>query len=127
MKTIGLEQSVVAVVCAISAGVHAALIREHLAENLGARLGFLAATIALGALAVVLGRRPASTATLAVAAGTFAGLIGAYAFAVTTGLPVLHPDADPLTTVGIATKAIETVGLLAASHALIHEPRGRLA
>jgi hypothetical protein len=127
MRSIGLEQKIVAVVCAISAGIHAALVQEHFGETLGAGLGFLAATTVLGALALVLSRSPAGAGTLGIAAATFAALIGTYAFAVTTGLPVLHPEADPATGLGIATKAIEAVGLLAASRALVHQPKGRLA
>ena len=45
------------------------------------------------ALAVWLTLRPASVAApLAAAAAVFAGLLGSYALAVTTGLPVLHPE-----------------------------------
>lgn len=127
MWRIGPEQRIVAVVSAVSAGVHGALVQEHFAETVAAGLGFLAATIVLGALAVGLSRSPAGPMTLTLAGATFAALIGTYAFAVTTGLPILHPGADPLTALGIATKAIEAVGLLAASHAVVHQTKGRLA
>ena len=41
-----------------------------------------------------------------------------YALAVTTGLPFLHPDPEPVDGLALATKAIETVGLLAATSLL---------
>ena len=37
-----------------------------------------------------------------------------YALAITTGLPVLHPDPEPVDGLALATKAIEAAGLLAA-------------
>ena len=43
-----------------------------------------------------------------------AGLLVAYAFAVTTGVPVLHPDTEPADGLGLATKAVELFGLLSA-------------
>jgi hypothetical protein len=50
-----------------------------------------------------------------------AGLIASYALAITTGLPVLHPEPEPLDRLALVTKAIEAVGLLAAAH-LVRRP-----
>lgn len=117
-----LERDLVILVCGISAGVHAALTPHHLGEGLGAGLGFLAATVVLAGLAVVLTR---SEAPLALALGvlTLAGLLGGYALAITTGVPLLQPEPEPVDRLALATKAVEVVGLVAAIHLL---PRGRL-
>ena len=49
-----------------------------------------------------------------------AGLLVAYALAITSGVPVLHPDPEPVDRLALATKAVEVVGLLAAAHLLLH-------
>ena len=38
--------------------------------------------------------------------------------AVTTGIPVLHPDVDPVEGLAVATKAVEAVGLVIAARGL---------
>ena len=38
----------------------------------------------------------------------------AYALAVTTGLPLLHPEPEPVDGLAVVTKAIEAVGLVTA-------------
>jgi hypothetical protein len=109
-----LRGDVVILACAVSAGIHGALVPGHFDEGTGAGLGFAAATLVLAALVVWLTRQPESAGALAAAAAVFAGLIAAYALATTTGLPVLHPDPEPVDGLALATKAIEAVGLLAA-------------
>ena len=54
----------------------------------------------------------------------FVGLLGSYALATTTGLPVLHPDPEPVDGLALATKAIESIGLFAAA-SLLWRPRRR--
>ncbi len=108
-------------VCAISSGIHASLTPDHLSEGTGAGLGFLVATVLLAALAVVLTLRPQGTAAPATAGVVLTGLIASYARAITTGLPVLHPEPEPLDGLALVTKAIEAVGLLAAAH-LVRRP-----
>src|SRR5207247_2360482 len=49
-----LERDLVIVSCAISAGIHGALIREHVAEGAAAGAGFVAAAVLLGALVIAL-------------------------------------------------------------------------
>jgi hypothetical protein len=102
------------VACAVSAGVHGALTPEHLREERAAGTGFLVSTVLLAALVVALTLRPASRAAVTAAGAVLAGLLAAYAFAVTTGVPVLHPDTEPADGLGLATKGVELVGLLAA-------------
>ena len=110
-----LRTDVVIVACAISAGIHGALAPEHFEEGTGAGLGFVVATVLLAGLAVALTARPESRPALLGAALVFAGLISSYVLAVTTGLPVLHPDVEPVDGLALATKAIEAVGLVAAA------------
>ena len=119
----GLERDVVIVACAASAGIHGALVPSHLAESTGAGLGFLAATALLAGIAVglTLGADPAA---LLGAAAVLAGLLASYGLAVTTGIPVLHPDPEPVDVLALATKAVEGIGLVVAAHLLaVSSPR----
>jgi hypothetical protein len=117
-----LGRDVVVLACAISAGIHGALAPSHLAEGALAGAGFLAATGALAVLAFLLTRFPAADLILVAAALTLAALIASYAFAVTTGLPLLHPEAEPVDGLALVTKAIEVVGVLAAWRLLRRRP-----
>jgi hypothetical protein len=129
-----LRGDVVILACAISAGIHGALVPGHFDEGIGAGVGFLATTVALAGLVVWLTWRPANASALAAAALAFAGLLASYALATTTGLPVLHPDPEPVDGLALVTKGIEAAGLLAASGLLwrtrvaatLPEPKGRL-
>jgi hypothetical protein len=100
-----VSRDLVVLACAVSAGIHAALASDH--------PSFAVAAALLGVLSAGLARRP-SNALLDCAACVLAGLIGAYALAVTTGIPVVHPDVEPVTGLALATKAVEAAGLLAA-------------
>ncbi len=115
-----LECDVLIIVCAISAGIHGALVREHFGESRAAGLGFLAATAVLSLLVLALTRGRASTTLLGATAAVLFGLIASYWLAVTTGLPLLHPDPEPVEGLALATKAIEAVGLFAALHLSWH-------
>jgi hypothetical protein len=108
--------------CAVSAGIHGALAPAHFAEGAGAGVGFVASTILLAALAVLLTARPASSLPLAGAAIVFAGLLGSYALATTVGLPLLHPHPEPVDGLALATKAFEVVGLATAVNLLWRRP-----
>jgi hypothetical protein len=119
-----MRRDVVILACAISAGVHGALAPEHFAEGTGAGLGFTLSTIGLAVAAVALTFSPESRSAVAAAAALFLGLITAYALAVTTGLPLVHPDREPVEGLALATKAIEAVGLLAAWSLLRPHPKG---
>jgi hypothetical protein len=63
-----------------------------------------------------------SGVALGAAAVVLAGLLAAYALATTTGLPVLHPEVEPVDGLALLTKAIEAAGLLAASRLLRRPP-----
>ncbi len=122
MSRFALRRDVVILACAISAGIHGALVPGHFDEGTGAGLGFAAATIALASLVVVLTIRPASAFALAGAAAVLVGLLGGYLLAATAGLPVLHPEPEPVDGLALATKAIEAVGLIAAMTLLWRPP-----
>ncbi len=114
MSALAIRRDVLIVACAVSAGIHAALTPEHFGEGAGAGGGFLAAAILAGALAVVLTRRPDSRAAIAAAALVLAGLIFSYVLAVTTGVPVLHPEVEAVDGLALVTKVFEAVGIVAA-------------
>jgi hypothetical protein len=118
----GLRRDVVIITCAISAGIHGALTPAHFGEGTGAGTGFLASTVLLAALVVGLTLRPANPAPVAGAAIVFAGLLAAYGLATTTGVPVLHPEAEPVDGLALATKAFEVTGLVTALSLLWRRP-----
>ena len=131
---VGAERDVLVVACAVSAGIHAALVDDHFAERTGPGLGFAVAAVLLVAIVVGLTNRTTGTLALAAAGVVLAGLVASYVLATTTGLPLLHPDPEPVDGLALATKAIETVGLLGALHlvwrdrpsvALVRRPKGR--
>jgi hypothetical protein len=102
-------------VCAVSAGVHAALTPEHLREGTGPGAGFALATALLALAVALLTVRPYSAAAIAGSAILLLGLIVSYAAATTTGLPVVHPEREQIEVVGAATKLIEAAGVVAAA------------
>ena len=109
-----LERDAVIVACAISAGIHGALVPEHLEEGAAAAGGFAVSAVLLAALAVAV-TRSTRPIFLTGAVAVFAGLIVSYALAITTGLPVLHPDPEPVEGLAVFTKLVELAGLLAAT------------
>ncbi len=66
------------------------------------------------AVAIVLSVRPSGRLGPVLASVLLATLLGAYALSVTTGVPWLVGEPEPVDGVGIATKAVEVVGLLSA-------------
>jgi hypothetical protein len=128
-----LRTDLVILTCAISAGIHGALVRDHFEEGIGAGLGFIAATISLAVLAVVLTRKPRKAALLTTVA-VFAGLIASYSLVLTTGFPVLHPEPEAVDALALFTKAIEAIGLMLAASLLrrpslaitLTQPKGTL-
>lgn len=115
-----LERDLVILACAISAGIHGALTPAHFDKGTGAGLGFLGATVALAAVVVALARRPGDITATAGAALVLAGLLGSYALAITSGVPLLHPP-EPVDGLALFTKAVEAAGLLATAHLIWHE------
>jgi hypothetical protein len=119
-----LARDLAIVACAVSAGIHGALAPPHLAESTAAGSAFAASAVLLAGLAAALTSRP-TPAAAAGAAAVLGGLLAAYALAVTTGVPVLHPEPEPIDGLGLFTKAVEATGLIAATHLV--RLRGALA
>jgi drug/metabolite transporter (DMT)-like permease len=107
------RRDLVVIACAVSAGIHAALVPEHLEHGAPAGLGFAVSAVLLAGIGAALARRPSSRLFDA-AAVLLGGLIAAYALAATTAIPILHPHPEPVDGLGVATKAVEALGLLAA-------------
>jgi hypothetical protein len=126
-----LQRDVLILACAISAGIHAALVPEHLEEGRAAAGGFAVSAVLLAALAIALTYRV--TPILLFSAGALmTGLLVSYALAITTGVPILHPDVEPVEGLALFTKAVEIAGLVAAVDLLvpnlpIRHPKGVLA
>ena len=115
-----LRVDIVILTCAVSAGIHAALVPAHFGEGTGAGTGFVVATVLLALLAIVLTRRPSQLALITTVL-VFAGLIVSYALVLTTGLPVLHPDVEAVNGLALFTKAVEVLGLITAA-SLVRRP-----
>jgi len=113
-----LERDVLILACAISAGIHAALVPEHLEEGRAAAGGFAVSAVLLAALAIALTIR-LTPSLLLVAGALMTGLLVSYALAITTGVPFLHPDVEPVEGLALFTKAVEIAGLIAAADLLI--------
>ena len=104
----------VVLAAAVSAGIHAGLVPEHLGEMPLLGVSFIFATLALLAIGAAVAIRPEAQLPASLAALLFAGLILAYVASRTTGLPVLEPEPEPVDAIGIVTVAVQLVGALAA-------------
>jgi hypothetical protein len=121
-----LRTDVVILACAISAGIHGALAPGHFDEATGAGLGFVVAIVLLAVLAAALTWEPRQTVLLA-AVLVLAGLVVSYVLAVTTGVPVLHPEQESVDGLALFTKAVEVAGLVVAVGLLRGASEGRRA
>jgi hypothetical protein len=125
---VGLERALVAAACGISAGVHAALVPEHLRETALLGWSFVLATVLLAACAVAIERRWESPWPARLAAVVLAGLIGGYWATRLSHVPGLDSTPEAVDVVGVATKVVEAAGLLLAVHlSFSRAPRGPLA
>ena len=128
-----LARDVLILACSISAGIHAALVPEHLEEGRAAAGGFAISALLLAVLAIALTFRV--TPLLLIPAGVLmAGLLVSYGVAITTGVPVLHPEVEPVDGLALFTKAVEIAGLAATADLLLQKlpehlrhPKGVLA
>ena len=121
-----MKRDLAVITAAVTAGVHAALVPEHLHEHFAAGAGFIVATVLLGALVVWLTYGPPSVLAAGALALVFAGLLAGYVLAVTTGVPVLQPEPEAVDGLAVATKAVEAAGLLLAL-GLVRSQRHSLA
>ncbi len=108
-----VRRDVVVLSCAVSAGIHAALAPAHFEERVATGIAFAASAVVLGVLAAAVARH-SHPRLLDGAIVVLAGLLGMYGLAATTGVPVLSPEPEAIDGLGLATKTVETFGLLAA-------------
>jgi hypothetical protein len=109
-----LLRAAVVLVCAASAGVHAALVPEHLHEGgplLGGAFALSALALALSALLARLPEYDPWAVELALV--VLAANVLAYVLSRTTGLPVLIPDPEEVDLLGVVTTVAEAVGVVA--------------
>ncbi|HEX5087834.1 MAG TPA: hypothetical protein VFV89_08500 [Nocardioides sp.] len=108
----------VAMVCAASAGVHAALVPAHLQEGplIGAAFGLSVLLLAAAALGVRTSPGPAYRI-----AAVLLGVSGCYLLSRTTGIPLLIPEPEPVDVLGTVTSLAE----VAAAVAVLGLPRTR--
>jgi CDP-diglyceride synthetase len=108
-----LLRAAVVLVCAASAGVHAALVPEHLHEGgplLGGAFALSALALALSALLARLPEYDPWAVELALV--VLAANVLAYVLSRTTGLPVLIPDPEEVDLLGVVTTVAEAVGVV---------------
>jgi hypothetical protein len=98
-------------VCAASAGLHAALVPEHLDEGGPLLAGAFALSAVLLAIAAGAVRAPRNdTWAPAFCLVVLLGVVVAFVMSRTTGIPVLMSEVEPLDVLGVATTAAEIVG-----------------
>lgn len=102
---------VVVATCAASAGAHAALVPQHLDHQAGLGIAFILAATLLTGVVVTVTVRPADATVGHAATFVLATLIAAYALSVTTGIPWLADEREPIDLVGLVTKSVEALGL----------------
>lgn len=121
MTSAALRRDVVILACAISAGIHGALVQDHLREGVAPGAGFAVTTVLLAGLALAV-THEASPLTLLATAVVFAGLLASYALVVAAGIPLLHPEQEALDGLALFTKSVEAIGLVTAL-SLTRRPR----
>jgi hypothetical protein len=111
-----------------SAGIHAALVPEHLKEMPLLGDAFIVAAVIGGVIAVGLVSRP-DDRRISLLAGLFClGQIAAWALFVTTRMPFFSGTPEPVETIALVSKAAEAVGVALALRLLAaREPRPVLA
>jgi hypothetical protein len=117
-RTIELEltaRNVLVACCAASAGVHAALVPEHLRENALLGTGFaVAAVLVFASTLAVSGHRAVPPLAAPATALLLVALIVAYGLSRTVGLPLIGAEVEPVDGVGIATQVVQAAALAAA-------------
>lgn len=94
-----------------SAGIHAALVPEHLKEMPPLGYAFIVAAVTGGAIAVALVTRPGDH-RVPLLAGLFCiGQIVVWGMFVTVQVPLFSGTPEPIETIALVSKAAELVGL----------------
>lgn len=114
----GSVRGAVALVCAASAGVHAALVPAHLREGTPIGGAFVVSVLLLAAAALWVRTTPGAAYWVA---AVLLAVAGCYLLSRTTGLPPLIPEPEPIDAVGTLTSLAE----VAAAVAVLGLPRIR--
>jgi hypothetical protein len=111
MVTARGRTSLLALAVAFSAGIHAALVPEHLEEMPPLGYGFAVAAAIGGLLAVALVSRP-DDRRIALLAGVFClGQIAVWTLFVSVPVPGFAETPEPIEAIALVTKAIESAGV----------------
>jgi apolipoprotein N-acyltransferase len=102
---------VVVFACAASAGAHAGLVPAHLQSEPLLGWAFVIAFVLLLSAVAAIATRPEDRRRASGVALLLAGLMLAYLATRTTGIPVLDPEREAVDAVGVATTAVEAIGL----------------
>jgi len=105
--------NVVALTCAASAGVHAALTPEHLGEEPLLGIGFAVAAVCLLTSALAFARDEVPAVAAPATSLLLVAVMAAYVISRTVGLPLPDAEVEPLDVVGVATQVIQASGLVA--------------
>jgi hypothetical protein len=103
-----------AVAVTFSAGIHAALVPEHLEELPRLGYAFILAAVIGGVLAWALVSRPHDRRLPVLAALFCLGQIGAWALFVTLPVPGFAGTPESVETIALVSKAVEALGVLLA-------------
>lgn len=122
MNRRSLELTGVLLAGSVAAGVHAGLAPGHLREWPPLGAAFVAAAVVASVAVAMLAVRPASAPPLRALGLLLAALVVGYASTRLAALPPLDPEREPVDPLGVATSAIEALGLLLALHLSV--PRG---
>jgi drug/metabolite transporter (DMT)-like permease len=120
-STGNLARNLLIAACAVSAGVHAGLVPEHLSEDPKLGVAFALAAVLLVALVLALVRSDQPAAPAALLLGV---LILSYGMSRTVGLPLAREHTEPFDALGVVTQAVQAVGLVAALR--LREPAGAI-
>jgi hypothetical protein len=106
-----IRTGLLALAVTFSAGIHAALVPEHLKEMPPLGYAFIVAAAVGGAIALALIMRP-SDRRIPLLAGLFCmGQIVAWGMFVTIQVPLFSGTPEPIETIALVSKAAELVGL----------------
>ena len=105
---------VVSGVCAASAGVHAALVPEHVLESRPLGIAFAVDALLLALAALVVRDPRHDRWAPATAIWLLAATAGAYLLSRNTGIPGLDPHPEALDPLGFVVSTAEVVAVLAA-------------
>jgi len=112
--TTATRTGLLALAVTFSAGIHAALVPEHLEEMPPLGYAFIAAAVAGGLLALGLVSRPDDRRPPMLAALFCLGQIGAWVLFVTLPVPGFAGTPESVETIALVSKAAEALGVLLA-------------